>query len=111
MKGLKRVSGQGPAIWGMTEKWKHDPVFWWTIEKGKRSPVIWGMTEKWKRDPVIWAMTEKWGCGLASGEWLRNEGNLKSVECLRIEDMVLSSVEWLRNWGKVLAVILGITEK
>ena len=62
MKGLKRVSGQGPVIWGMTEKWKRDPVIWWTIEKGKRSPVIWGMTEKWKRDPVIRAMTER-GCG------------------------------------------------
>ena len=63
MKGLKRVSGQGPVIWGMTEKWKRDPVIWWTIEKGKSSPVIWGMTEKWKHDSVIWAMTEKWKRG------------------------------------------------
>ena len=63
MKGLKWVSGQGPVIRGMSEKWKRDPVIWWTIEKGKRSPVIWGLTEKWKRDPVIWWTIEKWKCG------------------------------------------------
>ena len=62
MKGLKRVNGHGPVIWGMTEKWKRDPVIWAMTEKWGCGPVIWWMTEKWRQSEIC-GMPENWRHG------------------------------------------------